>query len=207
MFEILKKRVIINEVPLYDAVVSKEMFVRDWDIKSGEWRYEDGWLYGKNPESFPGMIVSKKDFFGDVMVDFIARTVAPSTHDINVMWNGSWDETKDERGIAYVAGVQGWWGGKVGVEKSPKYKLNVGTPLFDFVPGKEYHIQAGSVNGHCFIRIDGKLILEVTDPDPIDNRKHGKVGFEAYSSYIAIKDIHVFSLSYETINMVYEREF
>ncbi len=207
MFELLKKRVFIKENPLYGTHVSEEMFLQDWDIKSGEWAYSDGWIYGKNPGNFPGMIVSKKDFFGDVMVDFVAKTVEPCTHDINVMWNGSWDEIKDERGVAYVAGVEGWWGGKVGVEKSPDYKLNVGTPLFDFIPGKEYHIQAGSIKGHCFIRIDGKLILEVTDPDPIDNQKHGKVGFEAYSSYIAVKDIHVFSIFHEDVNMLYVSEF
>ncbi len=55
----------------------------------------------------------------------------------------------------------------------------VGTPLFPFVPGKIYKIQAGSIDGHCFIFADGKLLLEAMDPDPIDNSRYTKIGFEA----------------------------
>ena len=54
----------------------------------------------------------------------------------------------------------------------------VGTPLFNFEPGKIYKMQAGSINGHCFILADWKLLLEAMDPNPIDNQKYTKVGFE-----------------------------
>ncbi|MEG2634422.1 MAG: hypothetical protein RSA97_07480, partial [Oscillospiraceae bacterium] len=126
--------------------------------------------------------------------------------DINVMWNGSWNEDFDTRGVAYVAGLGGWWGGKAGIEKSPDYRLNVGTPLFDLVPGREYHIQAGSCAGHCFIIVDGRLIIEVTDPDPIDSSVHGKVGFEAFASQIAIREIKVYSLTCKMLREHYSRE-
>jgi len=207
MFELFKKKVFINENPLYEESVSSEMFNRDWDVKSGEWSYNGEWIYGKNPENFPGMIISKQDFLGDVMVDFVAKTVVPSTHDIDVMWSGSWNDTKNERGVAYIAGVEGWYTGKIGFEKSPEYKLNVCTPLFDFVPGEEYHIQVGSVNGHCFVRINDKLVLEITDPEPIDTKLHGKIGFEAFASSIAIKDIKVFSINYVAVDSYYDKEF
>jgi len=58
-------------------------------------------------------------------------------------------------------------------------------------PGKVYKIQAGSVDGHCFILADGQLLLEGMDPDPIDNQKYTKVGLEAYSSFIKVKNITV----------------
>jgi len=192
---------------LYDAPISTESFEKDWKVYGGEWWVEDGWLTGKNPENCPGMIVSTGDFFGNVMVDFEARTVLPSTHDIDVMWNGSWDETKDERGTAYVAGLEGWWVGKVGLEKSPDYLLNAATPLFDFEPGKVYHIQAGSVDGHCFVCVDGKLLLELTDPQPIDSQKHGKIGFEAYCSFIQIRNIKIKSIAWSELVLSYSKEF
>ena len=208
MLKIMKKEIDLEKSEiLYSESMSKESFEKYWDIKSGEWCYEDGWFAGKTSENKPGMIVSKNNFFGNVMVDFIGKTVLPSTHDINVMWNGSWDEAKDERDIAYVAGVAGWWENKVGIERSPDYKLNVGTPLFHFEPGKEYHIQAGSIEGHIFVFIDGKLILECTDPDPIDNKKYGKVGFEAYCSSIKIKDIVIRELAWKERKLSYNREF
>ncbi|MBO4264664.1 MAG: hypothetical protein J5922_01115 [Clostridia bacterium] len=193
--------------PLYHETASEKMLSRDFDIKSGEWWYENGYIIGRNPGQFPGMIVSKKDYFGNVMIDFYAKIVSPSTHDINVMWNGSWDDEKNERGVAYVAGVNGWWRNMVGIEKSPDYKLNVGNPLFSAEADKEYHIQAGSVCGHCFVMIDGKEIVEITDPSPIDSEKYGKFGFEAYASMIAIREVSVYRLEWQESKMNYPREF
>lgn len=196
-----------RENPLYHAVASQEMLDKDFTVKSGEWYYKDGWIIGRNPGEFPGMIVSKSHYYGNVMVDFRAKIVSPSTHDINVMWNGSWDESTNTRSVAYVAGVNGWWRDMVGIEKSPDYKLNVGNPLFKASPDREYHIQAGSVNGHCFVLIDGREIVEITDPDPIDQNKYGLIGFEAYASMIAIREVSVYRLEWEEKKMQYPHEF
>lgn len=95
----------------------------------------------------------------------------------------------------------------MGIEKSNDYRFMVGTPLFDFKPGKTYRIQAGSIDGHCFILADGKLLLEAMDPDPIDNQKYTKVGFEAYCSKIRIRDIRIRQIYWELVEMKYEVEF
>ena len=124
------------------------------------------------------MVFLNGDYPGNVLMDFEARTVPPSSHDIDFMWNGSWDDRKNQRGVAYVGGIEGWWDGKVGIERSPEYKLVAATPLFDFRPGQVYRIQGGSIEGHCFIFVDGRLLVELTDPDPIDSTRFAKVGFE-----------------------------
>ena len=93
------------------------------------------------------------------------------------------------------------------LEKSPDYLLNATTPLFDFEPGKIYRIQAGSVDGHCFICVDGKLLLEMTDTQPIDNQKNGKIGFEAYCSFIQIRNIKVKSICWSELVLNYSKEF
>lgn len=192
-----------NSEILYNEPESAAGFQSHWEVKSAKWRYNEGWFEGINQKNSPGMIVSRADYFGNIIVRFTAKTMLPSNHDIDVMWNGSWDDKKNERALAYVAGIQGWWEGKVGIEKSPDCLLNAMTPLFDFIPGKEYDIIAGSVDGHIFIFIDGKLILEVTDPDPIDTAKHGKVGFEAYCSHIMIKNIEIRRAAYTSRNLEY----
>ncbi len=205
---LMKKQIFFDASPvLFDQPLSTESLQKDWSIHHSEWKVEDGWLKGKNPGNWPGMAIMKKHFPGNVLVGFDAATILPSTHDINVMWNGEWLEDKDQRGIAYVAGLQGWWTGKVGIEKSPDYKFMPGTSLFRFLPGKVYHIEAGSIDGHCFIFADSKLLLETMDPDPIDNQKHTMVGFEAYASNIQIKNITVKQISWEPVNMNYEPEF
>ncbi|MGE5558494.1 MAG: hypothetical protein ACM3WV_07760 [Bacillota bacterium] len=208
MLRIMKKEIDVESSPIiYDESFTPAVLAKKWQAKSGEWRLEGEWLTGENPGNFPGMIVSKQDYPGDVMLEFEARTVAPCTHDINFMWNGSWDEEKNRRGIAYVAGLEGWWEGKVGIEKSPDYKLNAGTPLFDFDPGRIYRILGGSIGGHCFICADGKLLLEVTDPDPIDSQKHVKVGFEAYCSLIQVRNVKIRRIKWRPVEMSYRPEF
>jgi hypothetical protein len=168
---------------------------------------DEGWLCGRNPENAPGMAICRREFPGNVMVEFSARTVLPSTHDIDVMWNGEWSEEKNQRGTAYVAGIEGWWTGKVGLERSPTYALTATTPLFDFEPGRVYRVLAGSVDGHLFVCVDGRLLLELTDPDPIDHRRFTKIGFEAYASHVQVRDVIVRQVSWRPVPMSYPRQF
>jgi len=177
---------------LYDRPFTSQSVEQDFLLKSGKWHVdEDGWLCGENPENNPGMIISKADYFGPVLLEVDCATVLPSTHDINVMWHGSWNDDIDKRHVAYVAGIQGWWDGKVGFEKSPDYSFCCGTQLFPFEPGRVYHLTVGDDNGHIFVAIDGKLVLEIKDPNPIDNHAYGRIGFEAYCSKIKFKNLKI----------------
>lgn len=206
--KLMRKAIVVDSCPiLFNEPITTSSLASDWTIHHSEWKVEDGWLFGKNPGNFPGMAIMKKNFFGNVLIEFEASTVAPSKHDINVMWNGEWLDSIDQRGIAYVAGLQGWWTGKVGIEKSNDYKFMVGTPLFHFEPGRIYKIQAGSIDGHCFIFADGQLLLEAMDPNPIDNQKYGKIGFEAYSSWIKIRNVVIRQIVYNKLVMSYIPEF
>lgn len=205
---LMKKRILLDSSKiLYGKPVSEKSFREEWTIHHSKWEVKDGWLEGENPGNWPGMTVLKQDFPGNVLVEFEAQTILPSSHDINVMWNGEWLPKTDQRGLAYVAGLQGWWTGKVGIEKSNEYKFMLGTPLYNFEPGKIYKIQAGSIDGHCFILADGKLLLEGMDPNPIDNQKYTKVGFEAYCSKIRIRNIVIRQISWEAVDMKYEVDF
>lgn len=201
--------VFLNESELLyeQSEFTDEQFKKDFEIKCGEWYTENGWIVGKNPECCPGMIVSKADFFGNNMLEVTVKMVAPSTHDINIMINGSWDEKKDIRDIAYVTGIEAFWHGNVGFEKSPEYKLTAATQLLEFNPEKEYKMQFGNIDGKIFVLVDGRLCLEITDPNPIDVTKYGKIGFEAYSSWWKLKNVKVYKLKYEKITERYTPEF
>jgi len=206
-YELMRKRIDLNASKiLYAEPMTAEHFQRDWTAHNAEWSVQDGWLTGKNPENAPGMAILNAPFPGNVMVEFDARTVLPSTHDIDVMWNGEWLTDENKRGTAYVAGVEGWWTGKVGLEKSPEYKLTATTPLFDFEPGHIYRILAGSIDGHLFVFVDGRLLLEVTDPDPIDSQRFNKVGFEAYASHIQVRHIVIRQIAWQPVEMKYGPE-
>ncbi len=206
--KLLHKELLLDECPvLYSRPFSAEMLAEDFEVKGGKWYAEDGWLIGKNRGNFPGMVISKADYFDNVLVEVTAATILPCTHDINLMWNGSWNEETNTRDVAYVAGLAGWWESKVGFEKSPEYKLNAATQLFPFEGGKEYRITAGSIDGHVFVIVDGKLVLEVTDTDPIDVRKYGRVGFEAYCAQLKFKDFAVKKAVWRPLSESYVPEF
>lgn len=206
---LMKKQILLDssEVLYEKSSFTQKEFNEGWTVHHSEWKVEDGSLIGENKGNWPGMAILKQDFPGNILVEFEAQTVLPSSHDINVMWNGEWLADTDQRGIAYVAGLEGWWTGKVGIEKSPDFKFMVGTPLLDFEPGKLYKIQAGSIDGHCFIIANGELLLEAMDPDPIDNQKYTKVGLEAYCSKIKIRNIVIRQINWKAIEMKYEPEF
>lgn len=208
MIQLMKKQLFPEKMEvLYNKPFTKETIEKDFVIKGGEWWVDDEWLYGKNPENNPGMIISKEDYFGDILLEFDAAAVPPCTHDINFMWHGSWNEKTNTRHIAYVAGLEGWWDGKVGFEKSPEYKLNAANPTFDFTPGQVYHIIAGDINGHIFVVVDDVLVLEVTDPNPIDGNIFGKIGFEAYCSFIKIKNLSIKRVAFKEDPKSYVPEF
>ena len=186
---------------------TEKILEEDYEVKSGSWYAEDGWAVGKNPDCCPGMLVSKKDDFGNNMLEVTVKMVAPSTHDINIMINGSWDDVRDQRDMAYVTGLEAFWHGNIGFEKSPEYKLTAATQLFEFDPEKEHNLAFGNINGKIFVLVDGKLALEITDPDPLDVTKYGKFGFEAYSSWWKVKNVRIKKLKYEVIKEQYVPEF
>jgi len=205
---IMQKRIdLAASTVLYDRPCNAASLAEDWQARNAHWEYRDGAFWVRNPLPAPGVLFCKHSFPGNVLVDFYARTVPPSSHDIDVMWNLSWDEAGNQRGPAYVAGIQGWWEGKVGIEKSPEYTLTATAPCPWFEAGREYHIQAGSINGHCFLFVDGLLRLEMTDPHPIDAALHTQIGFEAYQSMISVRAIVVRQISWTPRMMQYSPEF
>ena len=205
---VVGKQIVLDRCEvLYDRPFTAETLATDWQVRGGDWWVEGEWLTGRNPHNCPGMVTSRASYCCNVLLDFEGRTVPPCTHDINCMWNGSWYEDRNERALAYVAGLEGWWEGKVGFEKSPEYNLIAATPLFDFEPGRSYRMQAGSIDGHAFVFVDGRLVLEVKDPDPIDATRYGMIGFEAYASMIQVRRLVVRRIAWSEHRLSYEPEF
>ena len=192
---------------LYDKPFTKESFEQDFEVRDGNWYVKDGWLIGESRKNFASMAILKESYYGPVCLDFYAKVLEPCTHDINCMWSGSWNEETNTRDIAYVAGIGGWWDGKIGFEKSPDYKLNCGTKMFNFEPGRTYHMQCGSIGGHVFVIVDGALAIEATDPEPIDQQHFGRIGFEAYCTRVAYTDFKIRRATYKDIVAEYQPEF
>lgn len=209
MIQLIRRRIFPETMEiLYDRAFTPDVLAEDYEIKGGKWYVdEEGWLVGENRENSAAMVMSKGEYFGDVLIEFDAATILPATRDINVTWHASWNEETNKRDIAYVAGLEGWWQGMVGFEKSPTYDFLVQTKLFKFNPGQVYHIAVGNIGNDLFIAIDDVLALEIHDPDPIDIEKFGRIGFEAYCTRVKYKNLKVKRVTYEDTAKPYDPEF
>ena len=209
MLQLMKKRLYPeNMETLFSAEEFTEEIVREsFDIKDGKWYVEDGWLVGENRKCTADMIVTKDKFFGDILVEFDAATVLPSTRDINVTIHGSWDEEKNCRGVGYVFGLEGFWEGYVGFERSPDYNFLVLTDLLNFTPGETYHITVGNMANTFFLFVDGRLAFQITDPTPYDVNEHGLVGFEAFCTRVKYRNLSIKRLVAEDDWKTYQVEF
>jgi hypothetical protein len=209
MLKISGKKILLEESHImYNKPFSAVTLSDDWEIATGEWWMEDGWLTGRINKNGGGLIYSKSSYTGDIMLDFYGRSVPPSTHDLNFVWRAEgWDHEKDDAGIGYIAGLNGWWTGKTGIEKYPGCDILATTSAVEFISGTTYHIQAGIVQDMCFIFVDDKLVLEMKDPYPIDPEKYGKVGFGTFFSFIQVRDLQIFRLASAVDRLQYLPEF
>lgn len=206
MLRILNKEIDVDKSSiLYNTPFNPDTLEKYWQIYNGDWKLEDGWLTGENYSDYPEFIMSKEKYPGNIMLDFEARTVTPCNNDINFLWNSSMYEDKKDLAESYIGSIGGWWEGKVGLEKSPTYDIFSATSIFKVEPGITYHIQAGSIDGHLFLFIDGKLAIETIDSHPIDSTIHSRVGFDVYASHVQIQKVVIRQISWKPISLSYNK--
>ena len=175
-----------------------------WDAKLGRWEYKDGYLIGREPGNFGGILLSKECFQDNVMMRFKIATVLPATRDLNAVFCTTWDDSVNYLKKSYVVGLNGWYENKSGIERFPEEEMRSLTSLYRYTPGTEVEILTGAIDGHCFLFADGVLVQELIDSDPI---RGGHVGFSPYSTVLKIRDIQVRKIAWEKRHQVYEPEF
>jgi hypothetical protein len=198
---------LLKSTVLFENMINPGNLKSQFEIYNSDWTVEKDWLSGKNNVESAGMAILKQDFPGNILLEFECRTVLPSTHDINFMWNTEWSTDLNSCGNGYIGSICGWWTNRVGIEKSPDFKLRATSSGFKFVPGKIYKVQAGGIDGTCFIFIDGKLFIEVDDPDPLDNKRYTKVALSVYNSWIQFKNIIIRQIIWDPLDKRYNPEF
>ena len=201
---LLGKRILWDQSELLLKSAPDSDWLSDWEPLGGEWRYEDGYLIGVEPENKGGLLLSRQSFEGDIIFRFRAASVLPATRDVNAAYCAEWDHETDYLKAAYIIGLGGWYDHKCGIERFPEDEINVTTPLYHYEPGTEVEITTGVIQGHNFLVVDGKLVLELIDPCP---RSSGRVGFSPYCTMLKIRDIEAGKPYWEERNQRYEPEF
>lgn len=203
---LLGKKIIADKSPVLFTYSPNENWKDFWDVKSGTWSYENGYLIGEEQGNFGGILFSRERFEKDVMFSFTIGAVLPATRDLNAVFCANWDEKTDYLGDSYVCGLNGWYEHKSGIERNIGYGSNLysTTSAYHYTPGTEVRMTAGSIGGHTFMVVDDVLISELIDPQPISG---GHVGFSAYCTKLKIKDIEIREIHWEEFIQKYEPEF
>lgn len=209
---LLGKKILSDRSPVLFDYTPADDWQNFWLPKSGKWYYSDGYIIGEEPGNFGGILLSRQHFTEDVMFSFTIGTVLPATRDVNAVFCSRWNEKTDYIGASYVCGLNGWYEHKSGIEKILDSTKDGGdqrgvystTSAYQYVPGTEVRMTAGSVKGHTFMVVDDVLITELIDPDPLLD---GQVGFSAYCTKLKIKDIQIRKILWEDFPQQYDPEF
>ena len=105
--KLLGKKVIIDKSPILLKYSPSDDWKDYWDVKSGNWSVEDGWLIGDEPGNKGGILFSKEFYEDNVMMTFSVKTALPATRDLNAVFCAHWDEETDYLGTSYVCGLNG----------------------------------------------------------------------------------------------------
>ena len=208
--KLVGKRIIANKCKTLINYDPDDNFTDIFDIKAGEWKYERGYLIGKEDGNKGGILFTKQVFDKPVMLSFTAASVLPATRDVNAVFCASWDDEKNDLGDSYVCGVGGWYDNKAGLERNVKgadggCSFRSLTSSYKYTAGKEIRLTCGAIDGHLFMVIDDELVSEHVET--VNPLTIGHVGFSPYCTVLRIKDIEVKEIYYETVEEGYKPEF
>lgn len=173
---------------------------QDWTMVKGtpKWRVSGKKIAGGAPdESTHGQIFFKKPVKGDVVLEFDARIVPPSYHDLVWFWNTDFEG--EPWGEGYLGCLGGWWSDMAGIEKLPDYLVSAIAPSFRTEPGKKYHVISGSMGASHFIIVNGKLVTYFADKNIPDPSRPGYFGFGIYESAAEYSNLTVYRPCWEDI--------
>lgn len=201
------KKVLLDKSPIVMSYQPGDDWLEHWEPKTGEWRCEDGYFIGAERQSTAALLISKREFSDSMMLSFTVQAVPPATRDLNAFYFAKWNDERNFLGESYVCGLNGWYEHRSGIERDEQdgsVTLYTSTALYKYKTGDFVRIDVGCIKGHSFMMVDGEMVTELQDPNPIGP---GKVGFSAYCTMLKIKDIEVRELYWEDFPQSYEPEF
>lgn len=191
----VRQRLETGQVLLTESFAGKALSPA-WVAEEGDWhtcraRGEDvdgvtGTPGPNHPDSF---LWATNVFKGDIAVEFDAECTSMPANDINFAIYGKAPNYPPPEARLYLFGLGGWGNTRTGVERAPDYKWKMLTGRFTIEPGKTYHILAGRLKSVLYLFIDGELVVEARDPDPLP--AEGQFAFHVYNSTVRFRNLTI----------------
>lgn len=200
-----KIRLLEKHVDLSNSEILKEFksfITEDWIVVGKpKWEVAKTSIIGGPEKDTHGQIFYKTSYPGDIVMEFDARLIAPSDHDI-IWWYRTSLESKPW-GRGYLACLGGWYRNLAGIESVPDFALSIISDSCRIKSGQWYHIVSGAVGNHHFIEVDGAVVLELLDPNPLPDNHRGHFGFGVYQSHAEYRNLVVYKPEWKKVEEKY----
>ncbi len=174
----------------------------DWiTVGKPKWEVAGSSIIGGPEPDTHGQIFYKTPHSGDVVMEFDARVIAPSDHDI-VWWYQTSLESKPW-GRGYLAALGGWYRNLAGIESVPDFALSSTSNSYPIKSDQWYHIVSGAVANHHFIEADNSVVFELVAPDPLPANHSGHFGFGIFQSHVEYRNLVVYSPKWQRVDEKY----
>ncbi len=155
----------------------------DYERTGGNWRIDGGELHVKGAKNHPLWLL--RTLPRDVQVELDVRSES-SDGDIKVEIFGdgaSYAKRERYEASGYVVIFGGWNNSKNVLARMDEHGADrvVGPPR-RVEPGRTYHFRITRVGGILRVEVDGELLLEMDDPEPLQGRGHDHFGFNNWQS-------------------------
>lgn len=162
-------------------------------VEAGSWSIHDGVLCGRIEGDKPAVLWLAPAIAGDHMLAFRAHTVPPCRNDINCYWEGSGRILGPGDITCTIAGVGGWFHGLTGIERHPEGGRRATARLFAIEPSRGYEIVAGRRGGSDFLFVDGRLAMQLDDPQA-QRRSESRVALATWDGHVHFERVSLHRL-------------
>lgn len=165
---------------------------KDWKKTGGNWAIEAGELHVREARNHPLWLL--RTLSRDVRVEFDVRSETPDG-DIKVEIFGdgaSFAKTDSYKATSYVIIFGGWNNSRNVLARMDEHGADrvVGAPR-KVEAGRTYHFRIERVGQNLTVSVDDEVLLEMSDPEPLQGRGHDHFGFNNWQSDLWFDNLEI----------------
>jgi hypothetical protein len=161
-----------------------------WNNTGGNWRVSDGALRVQGGRNHPLWL--KRRLPRDVRIEFDAKSDSPDG-DLKVEVFGDGTSSAVEASYtatSYVIIFGGWRNTLDVLARMDEHAENrVARPSRRVIPGRMYHFKIERRGQRIAAWVDGELLVEMTDPEPLEGRGHDHFGFNDWDAALTFDNL------------------
>ena len=170
----------------------RERLGPNWNRTGGNWRLEDGQLKVQGARNHPLWL--RRVLPRDVRIEFDAKSDSPEG-DIKVEVFGDGVSAADGdayHATSYVVIFGGWGNSQNVLARMDEHGSDrVVGPRRSVETGRTYHFRIERRNRTLTVWIDGEVLLEMEDSEPLDGRGHEYFAFNNWQSDLSFDNLRV----------------